>query len=82
MAARLHLDFETKSAADIKATGAPRELTCPVCGLSASALPPKWRFVNGDGNLLCRHPFGIPATNVPDWETQDFYGHPLQELSD
>lgn len=57
----------------------PQEpLWCPVCGLKASQLPPTWRFAAASGDLVCRHPFGIPAKDIPDWRTHDMDGRPYK----
>jgi hypothetical protein len=48
--------------------GGPSATECRVCGLKMEQLPPWCRFINtATGAMMCRHPFGIPAENVPDW---------------
>jgi hypothetical protein len=44
---------------------------CPVCGLKMEQLPPWCRFINvATGAMMCRHAFGVPAKNVPDWREE------------
>jgi hypothetical protein len=44
---------------------------CPVCGLKMEQLPPWCRFINvATGAMMCRHAFGVPADNVPDWREE------------
>ena len=42
-------------------------LTCKACGLNLCDVPPIWRFVSRDGEALCQHWFGIPASSVPSY---------------
>jgi hypothetical protein len=44
---------------------------CRVCGLKLEQVPPGWLFIDANtGAMLCTHPFGVPAANVPDWSKE------------